>query len=272
MSVRPAQRVDSGGRVRQSFMRRIRERFFLRFHMSLILMATVLSGVLSTKLMLFLHVENLVIRFPLAVLFSYLAFFLFVKLWLLYMSASKPLKGSHFVDDVLPNLSDLSGGGGSGGSATPFSGGGGGTGGGGATGAFDGAATNAQAGLLTPSSGSSDTPSGVLDSAGDAVSGIFDDDGIILVALAVLLAAIFGSAIYLVYIAPHILSEAAFDFLLGASLVRSYRKMSQPDWIGSVFHDTYKPFLIVLLVATGAAWIIHAHDPSITKISDLFGR
>jgi len=253
-------------------MRRIKERFFLRFHMSLILMATVLSGVLSTKLMLLLHVENLVVRFPLAVLFSYLAFFLFVKLWLLYMSASQQLRGSRLESDVLPDLPDLSGGPGPGGGASPFSGGGGGSGGGGATGAFNGAVSNAQTGFLPPSSGPSDTSPGILDTAGDAVSGIFDDDGIILIALGALLAAVFGSAIYLIYIAPHILSEAAFDFLLGASLVRSYRKMSQPDWFGSVFRDTYKPFLIVLLVATVAAWIIHAHDPSITKISDLFAR
>jgi hypothetical protein len=39
-----------------------------------------------------------------------------------------------------------------------------------------------------------------------------------------------------------------------------------------VFRDTYLPFLIVLVIAFGAAWVIHAHDPSITKISDVFGR
>lgn len=257
-------------RVRQTFMRKVQERFFLRFHMSLILLATALSGVLSAKLMLLMHVDNIVVRYPLAVAVAYLAFFLFVKLWLTYLTASQPLKGLDSVGDVLPDLPGFSGGGAGGGSSS-FSGGGGGSGGGGATGAFDGPVANAQAAIMPPSGGPGSS-TGLLDAAGDAVSGIFDDDGIVLIALGILLAATMGGAIYLIYIAPHILSEAAFDFLLGTSLIRSYRKMNQPGWMGSVFRDTYKPFLAVLAIAFCAAWVIHAHDPAITKISDIFGR
>jgi hypothetical protein len=266
---------DRVGKARQTFMRRVQARFFLRFHMSLILLATVLSGVLFTKLMLMLEVENIVIRYPLAVLAAYLAFFCYMKLWLLYLSRSNPLNGLDGAGDILPDLPDLSiGGGSSGGGSPSFSGGGGGSGGGGASALFDGAESNAQAVITPPSPGGSGSSSGI----GDAVSGIFDDDGIVLVALGILLAATVGGAVYLIYIAPHILSEAAFDFLLGTSLIRSYRRMNQPDWMGSVFRDTYKPFLLVMVVAFGAAWVIHAHDPNITKlsdvihISDLFGQ
>jgi hypothetical protein len=259
------------GQVRKTFMRRIQERFFLRFHMSLILLATALSGVLSTTVMLHLNVDNIMVRYPLAVVFAYLAFFLFVKLWLKYMSSSQPLKGLDSAGDVLPDLPSFSGGSGSSGSAPAFSGGGGGSGGGGASAAFDGTAANSQAVVMPPSSDAGSS-SGGLGSVGDAVSGVFDDDGIVLIALGILLAATVGGAVYLVYIAPHILSEAAFDFLLGTSLIRSYRKMNRPDWMGSVFKDTYMPFLIVLVIAFGAAWVIHAHDPSITKLSDVFGR
>jgi len=268
-----APREGRAGRVRQTFMRRVQARFFLRFHMSLILLATALSGVLFTKLMLMVQVENIIIRYPLAVLAAYLAFFCYMKLWLLYLSRSNPLKGLDGAGDVLSDLPDLSfgsSGGGSGGGAPSFGGGGGGSGGGGASGLFEAPGGNVQAAIVPPSSGGSGSSSGMLDGVGDAVSGIFDDDGIVLVALGILLAATVGSAVYLVYIAPHILSEAAFDFLLGTSLVRSYRKMNQPDWMGSVFRDTYKPFLVVLVIALGAAWVIHAHDPGITKISDIF--
>jgi hypothetical protein len=262
---------DPAGQARKTFMRRIEERFFLRFHMSLILLATALSGVLSTTVMLHLKVENIVVRYPLAVVFAYLAFFLFVKLWLKYISSSQPLKGLDPAGDVLPDLPGFSGGSGTGGSGPAFRGGGGGSGGGGAAAAFDGPVANSQA-VVVPPSDTSGSSSGFSSSAGDAVSGIFDDDGIVLIALGILLAAIFGSAIYLVYIAPHILSEAAFDFLLGTSLIRSYRKMNQPDWVGSVFRGTYIPFLIVLVIAFFAASAIHVHDPGITKLSDVFGR
>lgn len=257
----------------KSFMRRFKERFFLRFHMSLILMATILSGLLATKLLLFLQVNNIVVRYPLAVLCSYLAFFLFVKLWLAYISASHSFKGPDILGNVVPDPSDLSGGGSGPNVRLPaFRGGGGSFGGAGASGAFDGPAANVQTAFVPPPTDAATSSSGVSDAVGEAASGIFDfdDDSMVLIAIGVLLAAIFGAAIYLIYIAPHILSEAAFNFLLGSSLIRSYRKMNNPDWMGSVFKDTYVPFVIVLLISLGAALVIHKHAPGITRISDLF--
>ncbi len=98
--------ADRSGKLTQRVMNKIKERFFLRFHMSLILLATVLSGLLATKLLLLAQVHNIVIRYPLAVVFAYLAFFLFVKLWLLYMSASHPLRKSDSSGDILSGLPD----------------------------------------------------------------------------------------------------------------------------------------------------------------------
>ena len=257
----------------RTFMRHIRERFFLRFHMSLILLATALAGLLASKLLLILGMGNIVIRCPLTVLCSYLSFFLFVKLWLAYLSASRAFQGSGITRDLVPDSPNLSGGGTVLDADLPsLRGGGGRFGGGGASGDFDGPATNAQAALIPSTSGVADSASGGGKSLGDAVSGAFDidDKGIILIAIGVLLAAIFGSAIYLIYIAPHILSEAAFNFLLGSSLIKSYNRMNHPDWMGSVFKDTYKPFLAVLAVALTAAWAVHRLAPEITKISELF--
>jgi len=258
---------QKGTKVR-SLMRTIQERFFLRFHMSLILTATGLFGLVASSLMLYFDIENIVIRYPLTVVCSYLAFFLFVKLWLAYIASSDALHDSHITGDVVSNLPYISGSvSGPDVDSPGFGGGGGGTGGGGgASGAFDGPAMNAQVAIVSSSPGSS--ASGV----GDAASGILDldDAGVILIAIGVLLAAIFGSAFYLIYIAPHVLSEAAFNFLLGTSLIRSYRKINHPDWIGSVFRDTYKPALVVLIISFGAAWVIHAHAPGLTRISDLF--
>jgi len=249
-------------------MRQLRERFFLRFHMSLILTATGLSGLAISSILLLMHVDNIIVRYPLTVVCSYLAFFLFVKMWLAYMSASQAVKGSGI--DVGGFVDLPVGGSGSDAVVPGFEGGGGGAGGGaGATGSFDGPALDA---VASPSSDAAGSASGIGDAVGDAASGIFDiDDGwVILVAIGAILIAIFGSAIYLIYIAPHILSEAAFDFLLGSSLIKSYRKVSHPDWMGSVFKDTYKPFLAVLVITAAAAGVIHVYAPEITKISDLF--
>src|SRR5512144_2093867 len=79
------------GRFRKkSFVRRIRARFLVRFHMALILVATALSGLLASKALLEAGVESMTARYPLAVLFSYLAFFLFVRIWLWYVSLASP--------------------------------------------------------------------------------------------------------------------------------------------------------------------------------------
>lgn len=81
----------------------------LRFHMSLILMATVCSGFLATRILLALHLENVMLRYPLAVIFAYLVFFISVKLWLKYISSSSPTtqkvhNNSLDLGDVLPDL------------------------------------------------------------------------------------------------------------------------------------------------------------------------
>lgn len=78
-----------------------------------------------------------------------------------------------------------------------------------------------------------------------------------LAVLAAVVAAILGSAIYVVSEAPIILSEAAFEGLLAASLVKKARKIDDEDWIGSIFKTTWKPFATTLTVALIAAFILH---------------
>jgi hypothetical protein len=263
-------RKDSAILTKKSFMMKFKERFFLRFHMSLILFATGLFGLLASTLLLHLHLENIVFRYPLALLCSYCAFFLFIKIWLWYLSASRPFDGFDSVGDVVVNL-PINFSGSSSSAGTPsFAGHGGMSGGGGASGIFDGSVSSVQEGATTSASSAVDSSGSLVSTAGDAVSSVFDDDtGIILVVLGVLLAVVFGSSLYLIYEAPHILSEAAFDFLLATTLIKQYHSMNKPDWVGSVFRTTYKPFLLVLLITIGAAWTIHHYLPFVVKMSDL---
>ncbi|HTG00359.1 MAG TPA: hypothetical protein VK654_07195 [Nitrospirota bacterium] len=260
---------DKFARFRQSFVRKVRDRFFLRFHMMLILGATILCGVLFSKLLLLAHVHNMVIRYPLAVLLSYAAFFIFVKLWLYYISSSAAGKqdtAGNIVSD-LPDLSNLSA---STSEPPVFSGGGGTSGGGGISAAFNGPA-DAGHQVLSTATVSSESSSGAADAAGSALSGIFDgDDGVVLVAIIVLLAAVVGSSLYLVYDAPHILADAAFNFLLASGLIKRYKTMTQPEWVGSVFKATWLPFFAVMAIATGVAWFLHSRYPQVTKLSDFF--
>jgi len=266
--MKPEKEQIDGSALRLVFTKVFRKRFFLRFHMFLILTATILSGVLASRVLLFFSMNNMVIRYPLAVACSYLVFFLLIKIWLWYISIAKPFESSDSLGNLFTTAPDPPVSGTSIGEVSHFGGGlGGRSGGGGASGAFGDQMPNVQESLVR-SSGAADHSGNITDGVGSVVSG-FDDDSFILVVLGVLLAVIFGASLYMIIDAPHILSDAAFNFLLASSLMRSYRTINKPEWFGSVFRETCIPFLIVLLISTGVAWLIHSRFPHVVKISEL---
>jgi hypothetical protein len=266
-----------------NFTERFKRRKPLRLHMSFILIATVCSGFLTTRIMLALHLENVLVRYPLAVVCAYLVFFLSMKLWLKYVAVS-PTKHStpdNAADliDVLPDVPGTwPGGGFPGGDA--LHGGGGGFSGGGASESFDEAFTTVADNGTDAVSGGVDTGGGIGDAigdvAGDALSGLGDEGGVAAVVFFALLAAIgavlVGAGLYLVYEAPFILSEAAFEFVLAASLVRGSRRIDSGDWVGSVFRTTVIPFTVTLVLALLAGYFMHHYFPGVTRISELFSR
>jgi hypothetical protein len=250
---------------KKKFLRQFQKRFFLRFHMSLILGATTATGLLSSKALLILGLDNLVIRYPVSVLIAYLCFFLFIKIWLWYIIDPEPSQKSNFLDavDVTPNF-DLSGGSVNTASATPS--GGGTFGGGGASGSYDdmGAVIREPISVIKPDSGGSGS------SSTGGIDIDVDGDGVLpLVILGVIIAAVFGAGVYLVYEAPVILSEAAFEFLLAAGLVKPVKRLDDPDWMESVLRTTWIPFAVVLAVTTCCAWLIHKHYPDAVRLMDL---
>jgi hypothetical protein len=256
-------------RSKNRFIRRFKERFFLRFHMSLILIATALTGLLVSKLLLLLHLENIVVRFPLTVVISYLAFIGLIKIWLLYITGSQPSESSGASGDILPDTANITIGSSSAPQQPEFAGGMGGThGGGGVTGSFDSPVPSVQAGITDTSSSGACSGGEIAGAVGDVASGL-DEDAIALIALGILLAVIFGSSLYLLYAAPNILAEAAFNFLLASGLKRSFKKMDSAEWIGSIFRATWIPFMFVLVITIIAAWVIHEIYPDVTKLSQL---
>lgn len=236
--------------------------------MTLILLATTMAGVLASKGMLAVGLHNAALRYPITVLFAYLIFFSAIKIWLWLMT------------DAPVSSSRDTGRGSSGGIDVPFFSGGSGPGGGGT---FDGGGASADFGdtLADMASGVGDSvgdaggvAGDVLGGAGDVVSGALDDEGgvllvIVLGLLAVLLFSVVGAGVFLIWQAPAILAEAAFNAVLATTLIRSTRKMKEPDWIGSVFKATWKPFAVVLLLAVVAGWAMHHYFPEAVRMMDV---
>lgn len=248
-------------------------------------MATVCAGFLATRSLLALNVENVMLRYPLAVIFAYLIFFLCVKLWLRYVApvplTQKAHGNSPDLVDLLPDLPISGQTGGSFNIAEVFRGGGGEFSGAGASGSFADVQTAfADSGNSVLSAGI-DTGGGIGDAVGDvageAVSSALGDEGgvvavVVFAILAAIMAVVVGAGVYLVYEAPFILSEAAFEFILAAGLVRGTRRIDSADWIGSVFKTTGIPFMVTLLLATLAGYLMHHYFPDVTRISELFSR
>ncbi len=264
--------------IKTRFMQRFKGLHSLRFHMSLILLATVGSGLLATRLMLGLGLKNMAVRYPLAVLSAYLIFFLLVKLWL-KLVVSLPFSGQKNSSGSFNLLPDLSGSSSSGGTASGsgggFRGGGGNFGGGGASGSFgDMDAVLAGSGAEMASSGV-EAGGGVAEAAGgaagDAVSSLdLDKAWLVFLALAAIAALVFGVGIYLIYQAPLILSEAAFQGILAGGLAHRARRLQSGDWMGSLFKATWVPLALTLLLALLAGFLIHHFFPGVTHLSELW--
>ena len=264
-----------------SFIKRFTSRQHLRLHMSLILLVTVCAGLLATRIMLALRLQNVMVRYPLAVLFAYLTFFLGVKLWLKYVVSFVAVRSSRDTSTTSLNLfsggsvSGSSGGGTKIGGA--FRGGGGEFGGGGASGSFG----EVQAGLAGSGaealSTGTEAVGGVAEAAGgaagDAVSGLDLDKGwLVVLALGAVVAVIFGAGIYLIYEAPFILSEAAFQVILAGGLVRGAHRIQSGDWMGSVFKATWIPLALTLLMSLLAGYLMHHFFPGVTRLSELLAH
>ena len=237
--------------------------FLLRFQMSLILTAVVASGVLSSKLLLLAGFHSLRLRYPIAVLVSYGVFLGLVRVWLWYVSIRR---------GVVNRMGGLDGsgftwggggewGGGSGGSSVEF--GGGASGGGGASDSWGEAAGGEFVAVPTPA------PAGGGGSWFPSLDFELDGDGVwVLILLAVLILGIVFAGGYLVYAAPQILPEAAWQFALAGALKKA--STEDGDWMPGVLRSSAIPFIVILILAAVLGFVAHHACPTAAKLLQVF--
>ena len=243
--------------LRARLERLLLRRFFLRWHMTAIVAGTVAAGVLAGKGLLLAGVHWMPLRWGLAVLVSYLAFFGLVRLWIFYVHQHPTSDAGLALDG-----GDLSGwapsGGGDGG-AIAFQAGGGQLGGGGASASFEGD-------VAPRGGGGGGGHGGGGGGKGSWLGGLdFDVDGeglVVLIALAVLVLSIVVAGGYVVYVAPQLLTDVAFQAILAGPLARRGRRLEAEGWTGGVLRRTMIPFLLVLVVAVAAGAAAHWACPA----------
>ena len=236
-------------------------RYFIRVHMAIMLSLVVLAGLMASRAMLFMGMRAMVFRYPLAVAASYAVFFFLIMLWISYVgrvSASRRSGKSSSFDggDVTSGGAfDISGGSAKGASGLFKGGGGGGFGGGGSSGSFEGEGVAdmrpSMAVAVAAQPQTSAAPSHGGSSSSSSFGGLdIDGDGLILLVLFVLLVVgILGVGAYVVYQAPAILSEAAFQAVLVPGLVKTSRNAHDTCWEKTVLKATLFPVAIVLVLA-----------------------
>lgn len=230
--------------------------------MALIFLGTIFSGIIFSKILLVAGFNHIIARFIFVLLFAYVCFFMLMKLWLHYLTG--PYRRARIAEnlmdatDAITSIPGFS----STGSALTMTGHGGEFGGGGASGAWS------DAGSVTETASTvGDAASGA---AGEAVSGLADEGGIILIPLIIFLIVLFGGGIFLIYQAPVIISEAAFELILATTLIKKTRAIDTPNWIGSVFRATWPVFALTMLVTVIAGWVLMSFCPQATKITEVF--
>jgi hypothetical protein len=253
----------------ERFKQGILHGFLLRFQMSLILTAVVASGVLSSKLLLLAGFHSLRLRYPIAVLVSYGVFLALVRVWLWYVSIRRRVatrRRGLDLDFDGDGFAWGGGGGGGGGSGSSVEFGGGASGGGGASDSWgEGASTDFVA-VPPPSAASGGGGGGHWFPSLDFD---LDGDGIwVLILLAALILGIVCAGGYLVYAAPQILPEAAWQFALAGALKKA--STEDGDWMPGVLKSSAIPFIVVLILATALGWTAHHACPAATKLLQVF--
>lgn len=233
----------------KSLLIALQNQYSTRFHMFLIVAASISIAVLTTRLMLVAGVTVMWERYAAALVLAYGTFFIGVWVWLHLSQYGRHLradwgKRNNWTPDgnvdVLPNFNV---GGASNPADVPFAGGGGSFDGGGASSSWD---------IPADTSVSVDMPgSGLLDgssSLGD-IGDAGDGEGCILVIVGILIAvaltAVFGATAYVIYQAPAILAEVIFEVLLGSPLARGAKALDTANWAAALLKKTWKPFALM---------------------------
>ena len=93
-------------------------------------------------------------------------------------------------------------------------------------------------------------------------------DIVFMIVLIVIVLLLGGLAIYFIYTAPALLSEAAFEAVLAASIARRAKKSEGSGWIAVVWRATVWPFVLVLALSVLLGWLAQRRCPEALRLRD----
>lgn len=246
--------------VECKFKRRLLGRYFVRLHMTMIVLGTTAAGLLASKLLLLVGLISVEARYPLAAIIAYFSFLGFMRLWIAYVRPHRERQESPELSSLdwldLPDL-DVPG---LDGADITF--GGGDSGGAGASDTWDAHPLTSPPQAHVASSPVSEAGSG----------GIPDIDELgVLVLFGALIMVSLGAGIYLVYTAPAIMPEIAFNAIVASSFAGTASRRRSRGWILGLFRHTRLPLVAVLTTTIALAAGVYRYCPNATKLADTRG-
>jgi hypothetical protein len=248
--------------VESRFKQYLLRRYFVRLHMTIIVVATTAAGLVASKLLLLAGLTSVETRYPLAAIIAYFSFLGFIRLWIGPVRPPRERRGTGsssldwlgLPDPDVPGLDSAQ---------VTF--GGGDSGGAGASDAWDDHPLASQA----PAHG---VPSSVGETGHGGWNSIPDIDELgILFLFGALIVVSLGAGIYLVYTAPAIMPEVAFNAIVASSFAATARQGRSRGWIRRLFRHTRLPLAAVLAMSIALATGVHRYCPSATKLGDTRG-
>jgi predicted neutral ceramidase superfamily lipid hydrolase len=194
---------------------------------------TGLAGFFASVQLCSLGLHAMWIRYPLAVLIAYLAFFASVWLWI-QLVLSKKDHTADIIDEIRDAMHDRAG------EPVEFS--------------------EAHVDGTGPDALSSDI--GIPD------IGIDLDDLLVIIVIAAIIIVLAGASIYLIWTAPAFLGEVLLDALAMTAFYRRLRRLQREHWALGVFRRTWLIFLITAALFSFLGHIIQGDNSSIRTIGD----
>lgn len=240
---------------RQKLKSWMQRKISFRFHMSLIMLSTVILGIISNFIMLnTIGVNHPALRYPLTVIFSYLWFLFLIRTYIRNILLS-PTGGSalDFVDFSYNTSATSTGDG------VSWEGSGGQFSGGGASGDWVSSEVVGEVAKKTTS-----------EVIGVGVDGLADDEGgfVLLLVIGALAAILFGSGAYFIWHSPEILSECLIQVILVSGMRKRMKKFTEAEWINHMVKTTRWPFLTVLVFSLILGLTLRAICPEANNFND----
>ena len=228
-------------RIKLELKRRLLQVGNPRLQMACILCFTGLSGFTASALLSFFGVNQMAIRYPLAVTISYGAFLLSLNVWIKYILSTDGYRDD--VEEIFHEVRNR---------ALRI-----------VAGDFSNPDSELNS-IIVDEAKRRDLDFSVSDFFGDL------DDSLIIFIIILLLLSLVAISLYFVIIAPSFFAELLVDAIALSGFYKKIKKIQAADWLSGAIKSTWYYFVIIIALFAIGGYLIQSINPKVVTIGDVF--